>query len=184
MTLSNCMLFSISPKNTDGLRGLSLLNEEGGLKVFFPNNSFVTNTTLTHTDSPRGESQGAPRGNDHIVCYGMSQFTTRVIWRNSNGSDLEDCGEPCRDCGSRCVRNGGVGKDSPLLRFTRIHMYTNSTAYVNQDLECRLYGQGSSSIFIGVYLKDGGESSIVYITPCNFLFSYASHFSKLGHIRM
>ena len=184
MTLSNCMLFSISPKNTDGLRGLSLLNEEGGLKVFFPNNSFVTNTTLTHTDSPRGESQGAPRGNDHIVCYGMSQFTTRVIWRNSNGSDLEDCGEPCRDCGSRCVRNGGVGKDSPLLRFTHIHMFTNSTAYVNQDLECRLYGQGSSSIFIGVYLKDGGESSIVYITPCNFLFSYASHFSKLGHIRM
>ena len=95
----------------DGVRGLSLLNEEGGLIVFFPSNSFVTNTTLTHTNSPRGESQGAPRGNDHIVCYGMNQFTTRVIWRNSSGAELEDCGEPCRDCGGRCVRNGGVGVD-------------------------------------------------------------------------
>ena len=28
--------------------GLSLLNEDGELRVFFPNNSFVTNTTLTH----------------------------------------------------------------------------------------------------------------------------------------
>ena len=135
--------------------GLSLMNEDGGLRVFFPNNSFVTNSTLTHTNSPRG-GQGAPRGNDHIVCYGESQHTTKVIWHN-NGGLLEECAQPCRDCGGRCVRNGGVGADPPLLRHTHIHMYTNSTAYVNQDLECRTFGLASSSIFIGVYLKDGGE---------------------------
>ena len=135
--------------------GLSLMNEDGGLRVFFPNNSFVTNSTLTLTNSPRGV-QGAPRGNDHIVCYGESQHTTKVIWHN-NGGLLEECAQPCRDCGGRCVRNGGVGADPPLLRYTHIHMYTNSTAYLNQDLECRMFGLASSSIFIGVYLKDGGE---------------------------
>ena len=136
--------------------GLSLLNEDGGLNVFFPNNSFVTNTTLTHTNSPRGGRQRAPRGNDHIVCYGESQITTKVIWHNSGG-ELEECPQPCRDCGPKCVSNGGVGVDPPLLKHTRIHMYTNSAAYVNQDLECRTFGVASSSIFIGVYLKDGGE---------------------------
>ena len=135
--------------------GLSLMNEDGGLRVFFPNNSFVTNTTLTHTNSPRGV-QGAPCGNDHIVCLGENQHTTKVIWHN-NGGALEECGQPCRDCGGRCVRNGGVGADPPLLRHTHIHMYTNSTAYVNQDLECRTFGLASLSIFIGMYLKDGGE---------------------------
>ena len=49
--------------------GLSLLNKDGGLNVYFPNNSFVTNSTLTHTNSPRGERQGAPRGNDHIFFF-------------------------------------------------------------------------------------------------------------------
>ncbi len=131
------------------------MNEDGGLRVFFPNNSFVTNTTLTHTNSPRGVQEAA-RGNDHIVCYGEGQFTTRVIWHNSGGV-LEECAQPCPDCHDRCVRNGGVGADPPLLRHTHIHMYTNSTAYVNQDLECRTYGQASLSIFIGMYLKDGGE---------------------------
>ena len=66
----------------------------------------------------------------------------------------------CRDCGGRCVNNGGVGVDPPLLRRTHIHMYTNSTVYVNQDLECRTFGVASSSIFIGLglgYLKNGGE---------------------------
>ena len=65
--------------------GLSLLNEDGGLNVFFPNNSFVTNSTLTHTNSPRGERQGAPRGNDHIVCCGEGRHTTKVIWHNNGG---------------------------------------------------------------------------------------------------
>ena len=40
------------------LDGLSLVNEDGGLRVFFPRNSFVTNTTLTHTNCPRVESAG------------------------------------------------------------------------------------------------------------------------------
>ena len=53
------------------------------------------------------------------------------------------------------VCNGGVGVDPPLLRRTHIHMYTNSTVYVNQDLVCRMFGEASSSIFIGMYLKDG-----------------------------
>ena len=124
--------------------------------MFFPNNSFVTNSTLTLTNSPRG-LQEAARGNDHIVCYGESQYTTKVIWHNSGGA-LEECVQLCPAyCGGRCVRNGGVGADPPLLRHTHIHMYTNSTAYVNQDLESRTYGQASSSIFIGMYLKDGDE---------------------------
>ena len=72
---------------------------------------------------------------------------------------LEDCGvvNLCRDCGPKCLRNGGVGVDKPHLRCTDIHMYTNSPAYVNQDLECRMFGIGGTSAFIGVYLKDGGE---------------------------
>ena len=143
--------------------GLSLLNEDDGLKVNFPRNSFVTNSTLTHTNSPRGEAPGAPRGNDHIVCYGMGMHTTTVIWRNSSGQRLENCSAPCRGCGSRCERNGGVGVDPTLLKHTHIHMYTNSSAYVNQDLECRLKGSGGQSSFIGVYLKDGGESSIHFV---------------------
>ena len=145
--------------------GLSFLNEDGGLRVFFPNNSFVTNTTLTHTNSPRG-IQGAPRGNDHIVCYGEGQYTTRVLWHNSSGV-LEKCPQSCGVCGPKCVRNGGVGADPPHLRNTHIHMYTNSTAYENQDLECRTFGVASSSIFIGVYLKDGGEYiPLYYISFC------------------
>ena len=136
--------------------GLSLMNDAGGLSVFFPNNSFVINTTLTHTNSPRGERHGAPRGNDHIVCYGDGRHTTRVTWSNSSGL-LEECPQPCRVCGDRCVRNGGVGADPALHRRTHIHMYTALRAYVNQVLECRTFGRASSSIFIGVYLKDGGE---------------------------
>ena len=133
--------------------------------MFFPNNSFVTNTTLTHTNSPRGP-EGHLRGNDHIVCYGSSQIATTVTWHNSSGVRLEDCGEPCRDCGDRCARNGGVGVDKPLIRHTNIHMYTNSTAYVNQDLECRVYGPGGRSAFIGVYLKDGGKFGICSTHEC------------------
>ena len=137
------------------LDGLSLLNEDGGLKVFFPNNSFVINTTLTHTNTPRDG------GNDHIVCYGTSQITTTVTWRNSSGERLEQCHQPCQGCGTKCRRNGGVGVDSSLLKHTHIHMYTNSSAYVNQDLGCRMFGSRGLSSFLRVYLKDGGESCII-----------------------
>ena len=125
--------------------------------MFFPRNSFVTNTTLTHTNSPRGQSPGAPRGNDHILCYGSSKTTTTVTWHNSSGVRLEDCGEPCQDCGPKCLHNGGVGVDMPLIRNTSIHMYTNLTVYVNQDLECQYLNDVGPKAFIGVYLKDGGE---------------------------
>ena len=140
---------------TTPLDGLSLLNEDGGLRVFFPNNSFVTNTTLTHTNSPR--TAGGATGNDHIVCYGSSQTTTTVTWHNSSGVRLKDCGGRCRGCGPKCVLNGGVGVDKPDLRRIDIHMYTDSPAHVNQDLECRVFGIGGTSAFIGVYLKEGGE---------------------------
>ena len=134
--------------------GLSFLNEDGGLKVFFPNNSFVTNTSLTHTNTPWNG------GNDHIVCYGTGQFSTAVAWRNSSGERLEQCQQYCQGCGTKCQRNGGVSVDPNLLRHTHIHMYTNSSAYVNQDLECRRLGTDGLSSFIGVYLKDGGESCL------------------------
>ena len=135
--------------------GLSLLNEDGGLNVFFPNNSFVINTTLTHTNTPRNG------GNDHIVCYGTGQFTTAVTWRNSSGERLTQCIARCLGCGTICQRNGGVGVGPTLLKHTHIHMYTNSSAYVNQDLECRLLESGGLSSFLGVYLKDGSESCII-----------------------
>ena len=140
--------------------GLSLLNEDGGLSVFFPNNSFVTNTSLTHTNTPRNG------GNDHIVCYGTGQFTTTVTWHNSSGERLVQCNQTCQECGTRCRRNGGVGVDPSLLKHTHIHMYTNSHAYVNQDLECRSLGSGGLLSSIGVYLKDGGE---LFILLCIFV---------------
>ena len=132
------------------------MNEDGGLKVFFPNNSFVTDSTLTHTNTPRDG------GNDHIVCYGTGQFSTAVTWRNGSGERLVQCYQVCEGCGTRCQRNGAVNVDPTLLRHTHIHMYTNSSAYVNQDLECRLLGSGGQSSFIGVYLKDGGESCMYH----------------------
>ena len=144
--------------------GLSLLNEDGGLRVFFPRNSFVTNTTLTHTNSPRREGNQAA-GNDHIACYGGDPQAAQVAWHNSGGQLLE-CLDvvgpgstvepaPCRLCGGRCLANGAVGQDGPVNGSTDIHMYTNSPAYVNQDLECRV--SGGQSAFIGVYLRNGGE---------------------------
>ena len=137
------------------LDGLSLLNEDGGLNVFFPNNSFIINTTLTHTNTPRDG------GNDHVVCYGTGQFSTAVTWHNSSGERLEQCFARCHGCGTKCRRNGGVSVDPTLLRHTHIHMYTNSSAFVNQDLECRLFGSGGRSSFLLVYLKDGRESCII-----------------------
>ena len=129
-----------------------MLNEDGDLKVFFPRNSFVINTTLTHTSTPR--QKGSAVGNDHIVCYGGDPQAAQVTWHNSGGGQLEACHQSCGDCGPRCVRNGGVGVDPHSNGQTDIHMYTGSSAYVHQDLECRV--SGGQSAFIGVYLEDGG----------------------------
>ena len=139
--------------------GLSLFNEDGGLRVFFPRNSFVTNTTLTRTNTPRREGNEAA-GNDHIACYGGSLQAAQVTWHNSSGGQLLECTNDvgpalCFACGPRCTANGGVGQDRPLNGSTDIHMYTDSPAYVNQDLECRV--SGGQSAFIGVYLENGGE---------------------------
>ena len=128
--------------------------------MFLPRNSFVTNTTLTHTNKPRGHSPAAPRGNDHIACYGSFQTATTVTWHNSNGAKLEDCGGRCGDCGGKCISNGGVGVDKPDLRITDIHVYTDSPAYMNQDLECQFFNDQGPKAFIGVYLKDGGKFGI------------------------
>ena len=138
---------------TAPIDGLSLLNEDGGLRVFFPRNSFVTNTTLTRTNTPR-RKDGVP-GNDHIACYGGSTQAAQITWHNSNGEQLEACPAPCANCGPLCQGNGAVGVDPQDYVHTDIHMYTALAAYVNQDLECRV--SSGQSTFIGVYLKDGGE---------------------------
>ena len=136
--------------------GLSLVNEDGGLRVFFPNSSFVTNTTLTDTNSPRQYPGGTALGDDHIVCYGGNLQSDQVPWYNKGTTrKLMDCMDPCSDCGGRCIANGGVGVDPPLNGQTDIHMYTNVASYVNQDLECR--APNGLSAFIGVYLERGGE---------------------------
>ena len=138
------------------LDGLALLNEDGGLRVFFPKNSFVTNTILTHTNSPRQFPGGITLGGDHIVCYSGYPQASQVPWYNNGGTrQLVACVEPCSDCGARCVGNCGVGVDPPLAGQTNIHMYTNVPSYVNQDLECR--APNGLSAFIGVYLESGGE---------------------------
>ena len=153
MTYSFCLSVSLD--------GLSLVNEDGGLRVFFPKNSFVTNTTLTHTNTPR-QFPGSPAlGDDHIVCYGgnLQAGLDLVPWYNNGGTrQLSACATPCIDCGGLCIGNGGISVDPPLNGQTNIHMYTNVPSYVNQDLECRVsVGQ---SAFIGVYLKNGGEFGI------------------------
>ena len=80
----------------------------------------------------------------------------QVKWNNSDGP-LEDCGGPCIACGPVCVRNRGVGEDRPVNGRSDIHLFNTSSAYVNQDLECRV--SGGQSAFIGVYLKSGRELS-------------------------
>ena len=137
------------------LDGVALMNEDGGLRVFFPNNSFVTNTTLTNTNSPRSDDE------DHIACYGGDPQDAQVTWHNS-GRPLQICMfgirlARCGPCGSICQSNGAVGVDPPLNGSTDIHMYTTIIAYVNQDLECRVNVSGGQSAFIGVYLRGGGE---------------------------
>ena len=94
----------------------------------------------------------------------------QVKWYNSDGP-LEDCGVPCQACGGKCIRNGGVGEDSPVNGSSNIHLFTTSNAYLNQDLECRV--SGGKSAFIGVYLKNGGEmvSFIVRNTIYNIVLS-------------
>ena len=137
--------------------------------MFFPSNSFVTNTTLTRTNSPRID-RGAT-GNDHIACYGGDPQAAQVTWHNSSGGQLLECRDnvnrsdvigpaACLDCGGRCQANGAVGQDGPVNGHTDIHMYTDSPAYVNQDLECR--APNGLSAFIGVYLENGGEMVLLY----------------------
>ena len=132
--------------------------------MFFPRSSFVTNTTLTHTDTPRQE--GGAIGNDHIVCNGGSDLSQLVTWYNIAGK-LDDCGGPCMACGPNCQGNGGVGVDTQVQTRTNIHMYTDSTKYMNQDLECRVSDEHTSlpsqSAFIGVYLINGGECCVSYV---------------------
>ena len=152
-----CCLFTLAP--TDGL---SFLNENGGLKVFFPRNSFVTNTTLTHTNSPRNTDPSAGTGRDHIACYGGDPQAAQVTWHDSNGRQLAVCrdgsNQPvlCAWCGVICDNNGGVGVDPPLNGHTTIHLFTDDT-FMNQDLQCRV--NGDQSAFIGVYVKNGGGFS-------------------------
>ena len=152
-----CCLFTLGP--TDGL---SFLNEDGGLKVFFPRNSFVTNTTLTSTNTPRDSFPDTGIGNDHIACYGGDPQAAQVTWHNSGGGPLELCLSgppnpqpiPCIGCGASCERNGAVGVDPSLNGHTSIYLFTDDPNYVNQDLQCRVnVGQ---SAFIGVYVMNEG----------------------------
>ena len=147
-----CCLFTLAL--TDGL---SFFNEDGGLKVFFPNNSFVTNTTLTTTTN----NLRPPGGNDHIACYGRNPQAAQVTWHNSsralvvcnfNGSPVD-----CKGCGPSCQGNGAVGVNAPLNGRTSIHFFLTLQSYKNQVLQCRVSVSGGQSAFIGVYLKDGGE---------------------------
>lgn len=145
------------------LDGVSLINEDGRLGIFFPNNSFVANTTLTRTDTPRGNV-----GNDHIACYSGDPQGTQITWHSSS-APLQRCRNfreqlvSCEICGPICQNNGGVGVDPQLNGRTDIHMYTGSVSYVNQDLECRVSG-GQRSAFIAVYLKDGGGCQIIMVS--------------------
>ena len=142
---------------TYSIEGLSFLNENGGLRVFFPNNSFVTNTTLTSTTNNARPSGG----NDHIACYGGDPNAAQVTWHSSSGGPLAVCnvnGVPiaCTACGPSCQRNGAVSVDVPLNGMTSIHFFLTLNAYKNQVLQCRVNVFGGQT-FIGVYLKNGGE---------------------------
>ena len=126
--------------------------------MFFPKNSFVTNTTLTKTTK-----SGRPNGGDnHIACYGGDPNAAQVTWHNSSGGPLTVCVDgdgprACLACGPSCQRNGAVGVDAPLNGRTNIHFFLTLSAYKNQDLQCRINVSGGQSTFIGVYLNDEGE---------------------------
>ena len=165
---SQCCLVAntslISPKV-----GLSFLNEDDGLKVFFPNSSFVTNSTLTKT-TKSGHPTG---GNNHIACYGGDPQAAQVTWHNSSGPlavclDGKKAPTHCSGCGLVCQGNGAVGLDPPQHGYTDIHMFTGKLNYVNQDLQCRVNVSGGQSGFIGVYLKDGGEVVCLFIGMYEF----------------
>ena len=162
------------------LDGLSLVNEDGGLRVVFPRNSFVTNTALTHTNIPRMHSASSiPRGDDHIVCYGGNLQAGQVPWYNNGGTrQLVACAVPCTDCGGRCVVNGAIGVDPPFHGQTDIHMYTNVASYVNQDLECR--APNGLSAFIGVYLASGGELVLLLIR--DYYYTYKPSYYSVNNI--
>ena len=93
--------------------GMALINEDGGLGVFFPNNSLVTNTTLTNTNTPRSDVY------DHIACYGGDPLGAQVTW-HSSGGPLQGCVDGfgqialCFSCDPICQGNGAVGVDPPL----------------------------------------------------------------------
>ena len=105
---------------------------------------------------PRMENSLHIPGDDHIVCYGGDPGAAQVTW-HSTSQQLVTCGgnSPtlCLSCGGICQGNGGIGQDPPLNGSTSIFIYTNSSGYRNQDLQCRAGGQ---SAFMGVYLVDGG----------------------------
>jgi len=153
-----CCLFTFAPAD-----GLSFLNEDGGSKVFFPRNSFVTNTTLTSTNSPRNRFPDTGIGNDHIACYGGDPNAAQVTWHNSIGGALGHCLNgslqriPCVGCGPVCENNGAVGVDPSLNGHTSIHLFTDDPNYVNQDLQCRV--NGGQSALIEVYVMNGGGFS-------------------------
>ena len=149
--------------------GLSLVNEDGDLRVFVPRNSFITNTTLTQTNTPRGGGTGK----DHIACYGGDPQAKQISWHN-NDRQLTACKSEeqftkCKTCGYRCEANGAVGVDPPLNGNTDIYMYISSGKYYNQDLKCQV--AGGKSAFIGVYLKDGGEFSVTI----HYYWTYLQH---------
>ena len=141
------------------IEGLSFLNENGGLRVLFPNNSFVTNELLTNTNTPRGLAD------DHIACYGGDPNAAQVTWHNSSGPLV-----PCRDgnedpvactgCGGVCKGNGAVGVDAPVNGRNSIHFFLTLPVYKNQVLQCRV--DGGQSAFIGVYLMNGGECHLCH----------------------
>ena len=131
--------------------------------MFFPRNSFVTNTTLTHTNTPRNTNPSAGTGRDHIACYGGDPQAAQVTWHDSVGGALAVCRDgsnqpvPCGGCGRVCENNGAVGVDPPLNGHTSIHLFTDDPKYVNQDLQCRV--NGGQSALIGVYVMNGGGFS-------------------------
>ena len=135
--------------------------------MFFPRNSFVINTTLTSTNTPRNSFPATGIGNDHIACYGGDPQAAQVTWHNSSGGALEQCRSgntavPCIGCGGACERNGAVGVDPSLNGHTSIYLFTDNPNYVNQDLQCRVNVPGGQSAFIGVYLNNAGGEVVCF----------------------
>ena len=151
--------------------GVALLNDDGGVGVFFPNNSFVNDTTLTNTTRPPAG------GNDHFGCYGA-----HVTWHNHR-QQLRVCTSAqgfatrCVLCGSICIENDGVGLDPPLNGHANIHIFTGSSGYMNQELFCRI--SSGQSAFIGVFLKNGGGYMIWCVLYNTHIHSYVQCMGKI-----